>query len=160
LEAGIALHAEDVTRMRPNAATLANVRTMVESASGFLKGRRLVARAPLSPGGFTDLVDSGCCDFMTKRALWDVRTSDSAPGEEDTLRLAICLLLGLRSRCGQLFRRISELGVVNPRLLVAYAVGVEDIPPAVMREIGRKAVGVEDVEFPLPQGSAHAKRPR
>lgn len=73
---------------------------------------------------------------------------------------AICLLLGLRSRCGQLFRRISELGVVNPRLLVAYAVGVEDIPPAVMREIGRKAVGVEDVEFPLPQGSAHAKRPR
>lgn len=45
LEAGIALHAEDVTRMRPNAATLANVRTMVESASGFLKGRRLVARA-------------------------------------------------------------------------------------------------------------------
>lgn len=160
LEAGIALHAEDVTRMRPNAATLANVRTMVESASGFLKGRRLVARAPLSPGGFTDLVDSGCCDFMTKRALWDVRTSDSAPGEEDTLRLAICLLLGLCSRCGQLFRRISELGVVNPRLLVAYAVGVEDIPPAVMREIGRKAVGVEDVEFPLPQGSAHAKRPR
>ena len=105
-------------------------------------------------------MDSGCCDFMTKRALWDVRTSDSAPGEEDTLRLAICLLLGLRSRCGQLFRRISELGVVNPRLLAAYAVGVEDIPPAVMREIGRKAVGVEDVEFPLPQGSAHAKRPR
>lgn len=46
LEAGIALHAEDVTRMRPNAATLANVRTMVESASGFLKGRRLVARSP------------------------------------------------------------------------------------------------------------------
>lgn len=51
-EAGIALRAEDVARMRPNAATIANVRTMVESASGFLKGRRLVARAPLFPWRF------------------------------------------------------------------------------------------------------------
>lgn len=33
-------------------------------------------------------------------------------------------------------------------------------PPAVMREVGRKAVGIEDVDFLLPQGSAHAKRPR
>lgn len=77
-----------VDDINPDAATVQNVRTMVERSLHFLNeyGPKVLDGFTFE-GGYTDTVDTGDGDFTTADTLWDFKVSKMPIKKEHTLQL-------------------------------------------------------------------------
>ena len=93
-------------------------------------------------GGYTQIIDSGDGDFLTKDTLWDFKVSKNLPDSKQTLQLLIYYLMGKHS--GQeKYKDISKLGIFNPRLNNVYLLDVSNITEETIRTVEKDVIGYQ-----------------
>ena len=130
-----------VSEIKPDKATIANIRTMVERSLKFFEryGKKVLDGFTFE-GGYTDVVSSGDGDFTTSDTLWDFKVSKAKPKKEHTLQLLMYWRMGLHSIHSE-FKHIQYLGIYNPRLNVVYRISVKKIPVNVIEEVEHEVIG-------------------
>lgn len=84
--------------------------------------------------GYTDVVDSGDGDFLTRDTLWDFKVLSKNPSPKYTLQIIMYWIMGQHSG-KDIFKGISRVGIFNPRLNVVYTIDVTDIGNDVIKQI-------------------------
>ncbi|MDA3768706.1 hypothetical protein PF586_09895 [Lactobacillus delbrueckii] len=130
-----------VSEIKPDQATIQNVRTMVERSLHFLDvyGPKWLDGFTFE-GGYTDTVSTGDGDFTTADTLWDFKASKRKVQKEHTLQLLMYWRMGLHSVHPE-FQSIKYLGIYNPRLNQVSRIAVADIPEDVIRKVEEKVIG-------------------
>ena len=147
--------------INPDESTIENIRIMVNrSVSFWNKYGPIVCIEPTFEGGYTDTVNAGDGDFISKDTLWDFKVSKSAPTTKHSLQILTYYVMGLHST-HEHFKNISNLGFFNPRLNTAYVCPVSCISAEIITEIENNVIcyGVslspnkESVSLPKPKVS-------
>ena len=123
-----------------NAETIENIRIMVERSLCFfdLYGP-LVKDGFHFLGGYTDTIDKGDGDFLTKDTLWDFKVTKTAPNKDHTLQVLVYYIMGLHSFDPD-FLSIQNLGFYNPRKNIVYQLPVSDIPLELIQMIENEVI--------------------
>lgn len=79
------------------------------------------------PGGYTDIVDKGDGDYMTKTALIDMKVSKYRPRVSYWQQLLTYYELGLHSNFSSSYRGLDKLAIVNPRLNQMFIYSLTDV---------------------------------
>lgn len=109
-----------IESINPDSNTIENIRIMVERSLIFWKKYGPITGYEITfEGGYTDTVNAGDGDFVTSDTLWDFKVSKSSPTSKHSLQLLMYYIMGLHSK-HQHFKSISNLGIFNPRLNIAY----------------------------------------
>lgn len=125
----------------PDANTIENVRTMVNRCVTFWnKYGPIVASGLNFEGGYTVLVDSGDCDYLTSDTLWDLKVSKNPPKNVDTLQLLMYYIMGRHSAHTE-FGSVKKLGIFNPRLNNAYLLDVSNISSEIIQKVSSDVIG-------------------
>lgn len=128
---------EDIT---PDAATIENIRTMVNrSVSFFEKNGPVVCSEPTFEGGYTDTVHTGDGDFLTNDTLWDFKVTKTVPTTKHSLQLLMYYIMGLHSIHEQ-FKNLTYLGFFNPRLNISYICSIHSIPQEIITDIEKNVI--------------------
>ena len=125
----------------PNDATVYNIQSMVQRSMDFYKkfGPIIADGFTFAPHGYTQTVDSGDGDFMTKDTMWDFKVSKAEPKNDHTLQLLMYWIMGQHS--GQeIYKGIDKIGIFNPRLNTAYILKIADIPPELIATIEQEVI--------------------
>ncbi len=120
----------------PNLDTIENIRIMVKRCVDFLKIQGPIIKSNLTfgPNGYTKVVSSGDGDYLTDDTIWDFKVSKNKPNSQHTLQLLMYWIMGQHS--GQeIYKKISKIGIYNPRLNTIYLLSIEKIPQEVIKEI-------------------------
>ncbi len=124
-----------IENINPDIPTIENIRIMVNrSVSFWNKYGPIVCSEPTFEGGYTDAVNTGDGDFLSKDTLWDFKVSKSAPSSKHTLQILMYYVMGLHS-IHKHFKNISNLGIFNPRLNIAYICPINSISAETIAEI-------------------------
>lgn len=127
--------------VEPDEATLENTRIMINRAIQFFKmyGPLTKDGFTFENGGYTETVDDGDGDFLTKDTLWDFKVSKKGPTTSHTLQLMMYYIMGIHS--GQeIYKDIKNLGIYNPRLNTVYFFPVKDIPNETIKKIEEEVI--------------------
>lgn len=98
--------------------------------------------------GYTQTVDNGDGDFLTKDCMWDLKVIKNKPTTKHTLQLIMYYLMGKHSDL-QYYKDIDKIGIYNPRLNKAYILAVKDIPKEVLIEIEKNVIGYRTSIFDI-----------
>lgn len=120
----------------PDVDTIENIRIMTERCVNCLKYYSNYIKDGFSfePDGYSDCVDRGDGDYISKDTIWDIKVSKYVPSEKDTLQLGMYYVMGKHSNNG-LFNDITRLAIYNPRLNTAFFMDTKDISNDVICEI-------------------------
>lgn len=77
---------------------------------------------------FKKIIKSGDGDFYDDDFVWDLKLSSKKPSNKDFIQLMVYFLLGLNSSLREKFKKIRNIGIINPRLNKVYKVAIKDIP--------------------------------
>lgn len=135
---------------KPDNDTIENIRTMVERSIAFFgkygpvtsDGFTFVKEdrhGNIIKSGYTDTVNTGDGDFLTKDTLWDFKVSKYAPTSDHTLQILMYWIMGLHSG-KEIFQSIKRLGIYNPRLNTVYLIKTKDIPADVIKAVERNVI--------------------
>lgn len=125
----------------PDAATIENIRRMVERSEVFFEKFGPVVKDGFDfRGAYTEQISSGDGDFLTEAVLWDFKVLRSEPNKDHTLQLLVYYLMGLRSKQPE-FETIEQVGIYNPRLNKVYVLDILNIPATVIAEVSRNVIG-------------------
>lgn len=140
VRAGIAGYVS-VQTITPDAATIENVRTMVNRSLNFFdKYGPKVLDGLTFEGGYTRTVTTGCGDFTTADTLWDFKAAKSSVKKNQTLQLLMYWRMGLHSIHPE-FQSIKYLGVYNPRRNEVSRIAVADISSDVIDKVESEIIG-------------------
>ncbi len=125
----------------PDNATINNIRIMVNRGLVFFSkyGPVIKDGFTFEPRGYTATVNSGDGDFLTADTLWDFKVSKAKPTNKHTLQLLMYWIMGQHSG-NPVFRRISKLGIFNPRLNAVYLLDVNSIPQDIIQTVERDVI--------------------
>lgn len=138
--AGLGVYNPDSVKV-PDEATIENIQTMVtRSLSFFDEHGPVILDGFTFLGGYTDIVDSGDGDFLTRDTLWDFKVSRNGPTKDHVLQLLMYWLMGLRSVHPE-FIPITHLGLFNPRLNKVYRIAIADIPLGTINTVKSEVIG-------------------
>lgn len=120
-----------------DAATCENVRIMIRRSVKFFKEfGPVVEEGFVFPGGYSEVVNSGDGDFVTKDTLWDFKVSKNPPTKENTLQLAMYFIMA--KRCIYDWAdNLIKIGIFNPRLNRVYTLEMGSVPQEVIESIER-----------------------
>lgn len=117
-----------VENINPDMPTIENIRTMVHRSITFWENYGPIICSELTfEGGYTNTVDSGDGDFLTDHTLWDFKVSKASPTSKHSLQILMYYIMGLHSIHSE-YKQISNLGIFNPRLNIAYICPISIIP--------------------------------
>lgn len=130
-----------VEEISPDAATIANIRIMVERSLAFFKAYGPVTKDGFTmEGAYTSTITDGDGDFLTQDTLWDFKVISGNPTKDHTLQLLIYYLMGRRSIHPE-FETIDKLGIYNPRKNVVYQFPITEVSPDLLTEIETQVIG-------------------
>ena len=136
-----AIYYKPVTEIQPDAATIENIRAMVNRSLVFWEKYGPIVKDGFTfEGGYTEIILSGDGDFLTADTLWDFKVLSKAPTSKHTLQLLIYYLMGIHSIHPE-FKSIRRLGIFNPRLNHVYLIDIDNIPSEVIQEVSEKVIG-------------------
>ena len=92
--------------------------------NGNIKG---ILTETVFPGGYTDVVDQGDGDYMTKTALVDMKVSKYRPRTSYWQQLLTYYELGLHSDFSSSYQALDKLAIVNPRLNQMFTYSLADV---------------------------------
>lgn len=122
--------------------TTDNIKIMVTRSLNFFKTYGPVVKDGFTfePNGYTNIVDTGDGDFLTKDTLWDFKVSKSKPTNKHTLQLLMYWIMGQHS--GQdIYKTINKLGIFNPRLNTVYILDINKVNPNTIRIVEKDVIG-------------------
>lgn len=136
-----ALYSKSYCEVNPDSATIENIIIMVERSLKFWQNYGPITSDGFTlEGGYTNLINSGDGDYLTKDTLWDFKVSKYAPTSKYTLQILIYYLMGKHS--GQaIFKGIDKIGIFNPRLNTAYLKNIDEISTLIIKEVETKIIG-------------------
>jgi len=106
---------EPIGKIDPTDGTISNIRTMVKRGVSFFdKYGPVVLDGFTFKGGYTEKVNSGDGDFITRETVWDFKVLKRDPTENHTLQILMYYLMGLRSEHASKFERLDNLGFLIP----------------------------------------------
>lgn len=120
----------------PDADTIENIRIMLQRGLDFWKEYGPITKDGFTfeADGYTETVDSGDGDFLTKDTLWDFKVSKAKPTNKHTLQLLMYWIMGQHSQKPE-FKGITKLGIFNPRLNTVYTLEMSKVPADVIRAV-------------------------
>lgn len=131
---------KNVDGINPDGTTIENIRVMVKRAIKFFNQYGPVVKDGFTfEGGYTEIIDSGDGDFLTRDTLWDFKVSKNKINSSQTLQLLIYYIMGLHSVHSE-FDVIKKLGIFNPRLNVVYLYPIEKINDGVIKSIEEEVI--------------------
>lgn len=132
---------KSVDTINPDYSTIENILRMLERSVNFLgTNKPILSDGFTFPGGYTDIIDSGDGDYITKDALWDFKVSKNNPNNKQTLQVLIYYLMGIHST-DIVFNNIERIGIYNPRLNTEYFINIKDIPAEVIDSVNKYVIG-------------------
>lgn len=139
--AGAAAYTKPAELISPDNETISNIRIMVERSLTFFKEYGPVTQDGFTfEGGYTDIIDTGDGDFLTKNILWDFKVSKSEPTKNHTLQLLVYYLMGIHSINGK-FNEIKRIGIFNPRSNKVYLKNIDDISEEIISQVSTEVIG-------------------
>lgn len=140
-----AITAKSAIETTPDMATIENIKIMVERSITFWKkygdiivdGFTFVEKdeyGNIIHNGYTNTVNSGDGDYLTKDTMWDFKVSMSQPTSKHTLQLLMYWIMGQHSGM-DIYKGIDKLGIFNPRLNNIYLLKVKNIPKEVITQV-------------------------
>ena len=133
-------------RVRADDRTCSNIATMVRRTVGFFGNNGPLRRIGFSFGaGYGERISSGFGLFLTDSFIWDMAVTQDPLPPDRTMRLLVRLAMCRESGDPDL-ERISNIGLVNPRLGCAYVTSLSRVPPEAL-QAACDAVGLRR---PLP----------
>lgn len=130
-----------VNEIQPNAATIENVRIMVNRCLAFWKEYGpVIVDGFTFEGGYTDIVSAGDGDYLTEDTLWDMKVSKAAPTNKHTLQLLMYYIMGCHS-IHKKFQSIKKLGIFNPRSNMVYLLYIRKISDEIIQEVSSEVIG-------------------
>lgn len=135
----------------PDASTISNIRTMIHRSYAFFNEYGPVTSSGfvfaehdengnVVKSGYTETVNSGDGDYLTKDTLWDFKVSKSEPTSKQTLQILMYWLMGQHSQMS-IFKNITHIGLFNPRLNKVYRLAIESIPIEIIKEVETNVIG-------------------
>lgn len=127
--------------IKPNNATIENIRTMVNRSLHFFDvyGPKVLDGFTFM-GGYTETVNSGDGDFITKDTIWDFKVLKGKIKPKYTLQLLMYWRMGLQSIHIE-FNNLRYLGFYNPRLNTVYRIEADKIPEEVINVVEYEVIG-------------------
>lgn len=89
------------------------------------------------PGGYTEVVDKGDGDYMTKTALIDMKVSKYPPRKEYWQQLLTYYELGLHSNFNLAYQALDTLAIVNPRLNQLFTYSLADVNQEALKKLAK-----------------------
>lgn len=133
----------DFSRNIPNKETIENIRIMVNRSIKFFEKYGPITKEGFTfEGAYTDKIDSGDGDFLTKDTLWDFKVSKDNIKSGHTLQLLIYYIMGLYSIHDE-FEEIDKIGIFNPRLNNVYTLNVDTIPRETINNVKKVVIGID-----------------
>lgn len=131
-----ALMAKKATDTNPDSYTIQNIQTMVKRSVAFWDKYGPIVKDGFTfePYGYTQTVNSGDGDFLTRDTIWDFKVSKSKPTNKHTLQLLMYWIMGQHSGKSE-FKSITNLGIFNPRLNTVYTFPVSKVELDIIKMI-------------------------
>ena len=131
-----AAHSEGYALVKPDTATIHNIRTLTRRSISFFNDYGPVTAIDFTfePSGYTETVNTGDGDFLTANTLWDMKVYRSRLTSKHTLQILMYWVMGRHS--GQeIFKDITKIGLYNPRSNTAYILDTGKIPEGVIKTV-------------------------
>lgn len=136
-----AMLAKTYDETEPDAATIENIRIMVERSMAFWSKCGPVVKGGFTfePNGYTKTVDSGDGDYLTADTLWDFKVSKAKPTVAHTLQILMYWIMGRHS--GQdVYTGIKNIGIFNPRLNTMYRLAMDAVPGDTIKAVEQDVI--------------------
>ncbi|MCX4375980.1 MAG: hypothetical protein OSJ61_07385 [Lachnospiraceae bacterium] len=136
-----AVMAKDYSATNPDKETINNIKIMVKRSLAFWDkyGPITVDGFTFETDGYTEIVNSGDGDYLTADTMWDFKVSKSKPTNKHTLQLLMYWIMG--QHCGKAeYKKITKLGIFNPRLNIAYILEMETIPQNIIEDVEQNVI--------------------
>ena len=123
-----ALMAKSADETNPDTYTIQNIQTMVQRSIAFWEeyGPIIKDGFTFEENGYTETVNAGDGDFLTKDTIWDFKVSKTKPTNKHTLQLLMYWIMGQHSGKTE-FKSITSLGIFNPRLNTIYTLPMSEV---------------------------------
>lgn len=137
-----ALLAPTYQDINPDSKTIKNIQIMIDRSLFFWNKYGPIVESGFNflPNGYTDVIDSGDGDYISKDTMWDFKVSKNEITNKHTLQLLIYYLMGIHSG-NDLFESIQKIGFFNPRLNKVYILDVTDISNDVILSVEKDVIG-------------------
>lgn len=137
-----------VDKINPNNLVIDNIIIMVKRCLSFFEKYGPVVKSGFTfEKGYTELVDSGDGDYITKDTLWDLKTSQYPPTKEDTLQLLMYYIMGIHSIHKE-FQHIKRIGIFNPNLNIVYVLKLSNISNEIFKSVSHDVLGYKVPDNP------------
>lgn len=136
-----ALMAKNAADTNPDSYTIQNIQTMVKRSITFwdMYGPVIKDGFTFEQHGYTQTVNSGDGDFLTRDTMWDFKVSKSKPTNKHTLQLLMYWIMGQHSGKSE-FKDITNIGIFNPRLNTVYTFPVSKVELSTIRTIEAEVI--------------------
>lgn len=133
--------------IKPDDATVHNIEVMVNRSLAFFEknGPVTATEFTFEGGGYTDEVDTGDGDFLTKCGLWDMKVSKDKPKSANTMQILMYYIMGKHSD-QDIYKTVDTIGIWNPRLNCSFSIDAKDIDPEVIQTVERNVICYETSE--------------
>ena len=126
-----------------------NIRVLVNRNLAYFKKQNAIVDFGVTfDGGYTDLVTSGDCDYLTDDGLWDLKVTDKKLNNVNILQLLAYYTLGMHSHKVLRFKKISYIGIANPLLNLVYYFDLRSLSNAQLDDISNFLLGYQHSKQP------------
>ena len=114
----------DVKDVEMDEDTLKNVIDMVKRVTKYFKNDLILYDNLTFEGGYTNDVDSGDTDFVTKDCIWNFKVLRGELYPKHILQLLMYYIMAKHAG-GERYKSITKAGIINPRLNKVYIFDIE-----------------------------------
>lgn len=128
----------------PDAETIRHISLMVKRGVLFFEMYGPVVRDGFTfdDCGFTNTVDAGDGDFLTKDTMWDFKVSKTKPQSKHTLQLLMYWIMGQHS-IDPVFHDIEHIGIFNPRMNIVWRLCMDNVSKDIISAVEKDVICYE-----------------
>lgn len=128
-------------KINPDSSTIYNIKTLVMRAMIILE-----TYGPIIDTGFTIydhdalFISNGDGDFITQDTIWELKVTKSSPTPKHRLQILVYYEM-LKDKEPSRMQNIKYLGILNPRLNIAYRLEISNLDHTLLDEIRKEVIG-------------------
>lgn len=128
-------------RINPDSSTIHNIKTLVMRAMTILE-----TYGPITDTGFTVydhdalFISNGDGDFITQDTIWELKIIKFSPKPKHRLQILVYYEM-LKEKEPSRMQNIKYLGILNPRLNIAYRLEISNLSKSILEEVRKEVIG-------------------
>lgn len=137
-----------VSEIGPDDQTIEDIQTLIARTVEFFEEFGPVVDSGFTfSGGYSDNIDAGDADYLTKDTIWDLKVRKAEPNKNSTLQVLLYYLLSLKSDQAE-FKDVTKVGIYNPYLQRAWVVSVLDLNESMLNDVQVNVLGLQGSHYP------------